>query len=69
MAVRVTEGKATITYASSEGVFYNPVQVYNRDLSIACISAFITLRNNELKLKHEKRESKRADSLAAKVRK
>jgi len=34
----VTEGKATIL--QPESVFYNPVQEFNRDLTIAVISEF-----------------------------
>ena len=30
----VTEGKATIYFPSEKGVFYNPPQIPNRDLSV-----------------------------------
>ncbi|TPX63211.1 hypothetical protein SpCBS45565_g06767 [Spizellomyces sp. 'palustris'] len=38
--VFVTEGKATIKFPSDNSVFYNPVQEYNRDTSIAAISTW-----------------------------
>ena len=36
----VSEGKAKITFANPNEVFYNPVQVFNRDLSVACIQVY-----------------------------
>ena len=36
----VCEGKAKITFGSSNEVFYNPVQIFNRDLSVACIQVY-----------------------------
>ncbi|XP_054718129.1 tRNA (guanine(26)-N(2))-dimethyltransferase-like [Uloborus diversus] len=47
----VTEGKAEVLFPSSHDVFYNPVQEFNRDLSIAVLkqvikeSAFVNLRD------------------------
>ena len=38
--VKITEGQATILFPSSDEVFYNPVQVFNRDLSTCVISTF-----------------------------
>lgn len=37
---KVIEGKALITFPNSNEVFYNPVQVFNRDVSVACIHVF-----------------------------
>ena len=38
-AVKITEGRACILFPSSNEVFYNPVQEFNRDLRyIRCIS-------------------------------
>lgn len=34
------EGSATIPYKISSGVFYNPVQCFNRDLSIVALNAY-----------------------------
>ena len=36
----VYEGKAKITFNNPNEVFYNPVQVFNRDLSVACIQVY-----------------------------
>ncbi|KAF8778251.1 tRNA (guanine(26)-N(2))-dimethyltransferase like protein [Argiope bruennichi] len=36
----VTEGKAEVLFPSSHDVFYNPVQEFNRDLSIAVLKQF-----------------------------
>ena len=36
----IVEGKAKITFANPNEVFYNPVQVFNRDLSVACIQVY-----------------------------
>ncbi|XP_054923702.2 tRNA (guanine(26)-N(2))-dimethyltransferase isoform X2 [Dermacentor andersoni] len=44
----VTEGKAEVFFPSSHDVFYNPVQEFNRDMSIAVIQEFIATRREEL---------------------
>lgn len=44
----VTEGKAEVFFPSSHDVFYNPVQEFNRDMSIAVIQEFIKVRREEL---------------------
>eukprot|EP01125_Pyxidicula_operculata_P003019 TRINITY_DN1311_c0_g1_i1.p1 TRINITY_DN1311_c0_g1~~TRINITY_DN1311_c0_g1_i1.p1 ORF type:complete len:527 (-),score=126.94 TRINITY_DN1311_c0_g1_i1:1305-2885(-) len=44
----LTEGKATVIYNEKE-VFYNPVQQFNRDLSILMIKLFIEQRKEEVK--------------------
>jgi tRNA G26 N,N-dimethylase Trm1 len=36
----VTEGKATILFPKNNEVFYNPVQEFNRDMSIAAITTW-----------------------------
>ena len=38
--VSVTEGKATIYFPTQKGVFYNPPQVPNRDLSVLALQQF-----------------------------
>ncbi len=43
----MSEGKAQIQFPTSNEVFYNPVQEFNRDISIVIIQAFI----NRLKTK------------------
>ncbi|XP_037523492.2 tRNA (guanine(26)-N(2))-dimethyltransferase [Rhipicephalus sanguineus] len=44
----VTEGKAEVFFPSSHDVFYNPVQEFNRDMSVAVIQEFIATRREEL---------------------
>lgn len=39
----VKEGKAEILFPKKESVFYNPVQQFNRDLSVCCIKAWDNL--------------------------
>ncbi|KAK8803845.1 hypothetical protein WA158_001539 [Blastocystis sp. Blastoise] len=43
----ITEGKATIIFPENNDVFYNPVQVLNRDLSILSINMFGELLKKE----------------------
>jgi len=52
----IEEGMARVIYDESEKVFYNKVQVMNRDTSIQCIKAYIEVlkeerRNNSVKMK------------------
>ena len=53
----IEEGKAKITFANPNAVFYNPVQVFNRDLSVACIQVYaeelfpLTVKCNKKKQK------------------
>ncbi|KAL3866784.1 hypothetical protein ACJMK2_044054 [Sinanodonta woodiana] len=49
----VTEGKATVFQPRS--VFYNPVQEFNRDLTIAVISQFSREHFDSLRIRQEKR--------------
>ncbi|SCV00253.1 LAME_0G08526g1_1 [Lachancea meyersii CBS 8951] len=39
----VTEGKGHILFPEKETVFYNPIQQFNRDLSVTCIKAWDNL--------------------------
>jgi tRNA (guanine26-N2/guanine27-N2)-dimethyltransferase len=43
----VTEGKATILFPKKNEVFYNPVQQFNRDMSIAAIRTWSEIFNQE----------------------
>lgn len=45
----IQEGQATISITGNQEVFYNPVQEYNRDLSIAVIKTFLSIYKEELK--------------------
>ena len=55
----LVEGKARIPYTGDEGVFYNKVQVFNRDLSILCITTFAHKRQEELKAATEQKANRR----------
>ena len=55
----LVEGKARIPYTVDEGVFYNKVQVFNRDLSILCITTFVKKRQQEWMAQREEREKRR----------
>ena len=45
--IRITEGTATMDYDEKEAVFYNKVQVFNRDTSIQVIKLFSEIREKE----------------------
>mmetsp|Transcript_13549 Transcript_13549/g.50424 ORF Transcript_13549/g.50424 Transcript_13549/m.50424 type:complete len:310 (-) Transcript_13549:7-936(-) len=49
----IEEGSARMTAPEANEVFYNPVQVYNRDLSIAVIQTFAERRLRETFVKDE----------------
>lgn len=51
----VTEGKATILFPKNNEVFYNPVQQFNRDMSIAAIRTWSEIYNNEKAARIEKK--------------
>ena len=56
----VTEGSATILYPKGNKVFYNPVQQYNRDLSVVGIRAWSEIysdRKNNGRNNSKKRDS------------
>lgn len=53
---KLTEGSATILFPKNQ-VFYNPVQQYNRDLSVLAITAFTQLFAEETAAKKAKRKA------------
>ncbi|KAL5210442.1 hypothetical protein ABZP36_006065 [Zizania latifolia] len=53
------EGEAEIIMLKKNAVFYNPVQVHNRDMSIAVLRTFIAKRKEEHKAMMDKREKPR----------
>ncbi|KAG1459556.1 hypothetical protein G6F56_006138 [Rhizopus delemar] len=57
----VTEGKATILFPKHNEVFYNPVQQFNRDMSIAAIRTWSEIYNNEKIERIEKKLSRKKD--------
>lgn len=56
----VTEGKATIYFPSEKGVFYNPPQIPNRDLSVLALREFSQRWQREMAEKAAKAEAKQA---------
>ncbi|KAI0216498.1 RNA methyltransferase tRNA(m5U54)methyltransferase [Massospora cicadina] len=52
---QLREGKATILFPSENEVFYNPVQEFNRDMSIAAIQTFIHTLVRERRERHIRR--------------
>ena len=50
----VNEGKAAVLFPASESVFYNPVQKFNRDLSILAIKEFLVAYKRECSQKLER---------------
>lgn len=57
----VTEGKATILFPKHNEVFYNPVQQFNRDMSIAAIRTWSEIFNQEKTDRMEKKLAKAKD--------
>lgn len=55
----VKEGKAEILFPKAETVFYNPVQEFNRDLSVCCIKAWDNLYGCQTKSGKKSRRSGR----------
>lgn len=53
-----TENTASILLPSDNGAFLNPVQEFNRDLSVACINAYTELVNEEKRKKLEVAEER-----------
>ncbi|KXS19358.1 N2,N2-dimethylguanosine tRNA methyltransferase [Gonapodya prolifera JEL478] len=50
--VSVREGSAVILFPDDDSVFYNPVQQFNRDMSIAAISTWAAMASKEKEQKH-----------------
>ncbi|AJV20921.1 Trm1p [Saccharomyces cerevisiae YJM1615] len=55
----VKEGKAEILFPKKETVFYNPIQQFNRDLSVTCIKAWDNLYGEEYGQKRNNKKSKK----------
>ncbi|CAG8494843.1 11033_t:CDS:10 [Ambispora leptoticha] len=54
----ITEGKASILFPKSNEVFYNPVQEFNRDLSIAVIRTWSEILREEREEKAKKQSQR-----------
>lgn len=53
--IELKEGLVSIYYDKNEEVFYNKVQVFNRDISIQVIRLFAEIRDEEQKSKYDKK--------------
>ncbi|SCW04241.1 LAFE_0H09186g1_1 [Lachancea fermentati] len=66
----ITEGKAHILFPEKEDVFYNPIQQFNRDLSVTCIQAWDELYGRKRQQKSNgKKRSLASDEESVKKRK
>ncbi|KAG0250337.1 tRNA methyltransferase 1 [Actinomortierella ambigua] len=63
---KVTEGKATILFPDTNEVFYNPIQEFNRDISIAAIRTWDELNREEIKAKEDAKRARKESAIAAK---
>ncbi|RKP36599.1 N2,N2-dimethylguanosine tRNA methyltransferase [Dimargaris cristalligena] len=61
----ITEGQATILFPDTNEVFYNPVQQFNRDMSIAAIRTWSEIYFEEQKARAERKTRLRAERQAA----
>lgn len=61
----IIEGTVKMIYDTNETVFYNKVQVFNRDLSIQVIKLFAEIYTNEKRAVYEKKFSKYQEHLAS----
>lgn len=59
------EGSATIVMPTSNSAFFNPVQEFNRDLSVLAIKTWSETTNDDLKLKWEAKVARKAKASAA----
>lgn len=62
---KVTEGKATILFPDTNEVFYNPIQEFNRDISIAAIRTWDEIYQEERAHKLAQKKA-RKDAINAK---
>jgi hypothetical protein len=53
--IELKEGLVSIYYDKNEEVFYNKVQVFNRDISIQVIRLFAEIRDEEQKTRYDKK--------------
>ena len=60
----VTEGLATVYFPSEKGVFYNPPQIPNRDLSVLALRHFAQQWQREVADKNAKAAERQAAKLA-----
>ncbi|GMM37073.1 tRNA (guanine26-N2)-dimethyltransferase [Saccharomycopsis crataegensis] len=51
----ITEGQGTILFPKKENVFYNPIQQFNRDLSVLAIRSWSEMYLKDVKVKNRKK--------------
>ena len=56
-----TENSSSILLPNNNEAFLNPVQEFNRDLSVACIHTWGALSNEEKKRKWELKQARKAE--------
>lgn len=61
---KVTEGKATILFPKEENVFYNPIQQFNRDLSVTAIKAWADLYLKSITITNRKRKREDGEEIS-----
>lgn len=61
---KVTEGKATILFPDTNEVFYNPIQEFNRDISIAAIRTWDKVFQEERSARHAEKKARREANAA-----
>ena len=54
----IVEGSASMLYSKDEAVFYNKVQVFNRDMTIHVLNHFAEIRKKEYEERIEKKKAK-----------
>ncbi|KAF8928341.1 RNA methyltransferase tRNA(m5U54)methyltransferase [Dissophora ornata] len=61
---KVTEGKATILFPDTNEVFYNPIQEFNRDISIAAIRTWDEIFQEERSARRAEKNARREANAA-----
>ena len=56
--IEIKEGTASMFYDKNEEVFYNKVQVFNRDISIQVIRLFAEIRDKEQRVRYDTKKKK-----------
>ncbi|KAJ3337462.1 RNA methyltransferase tRNA(m5U54)methyltransferase [Gonapodya sp. JEL0774] len=61
----IREGSAVILFPDDKSVFYNPVQEFNRDMSVAAITSWGVLRQQEREQRAQRRRTESGSSASA----
>ncbi|KAI1320480.1 RNA methyltransferase tRNA(m5U54)methyltransferase [Mortierella claussenii] len=65
---KVTEGKATILFPDTNEVFYNPIQEFNRDISIAAIRTWDEIFQEERAAKRAEKQARKEANAAKRAK-